>query len=118
MAPAVAPGNGGLFGTRLHDELVAWAMAQLTDDEWDELYDGLRPIMYGLVDAAFTRKGDRAQGARVIEQLISYVESWVLSMQLATDAQWQSQVEKTEGMRPEKGDESLDAAELRKLLKA
>lgn len=80
-----------------HLETVAWVLAELDDEhgEPEEFLAGLRPILHEAVDCIFRLAPDETATQSLLRQLTAYIDSWVVSLRLHRDPQWQDQVEQT-----------------------
>lgn len=80
----------------VHPEALAWLMAELDEAEMKEFAAGVKDLCHQLVDALFD--SSEAALAEWGYALAAYVESWRLSVVMANNPEWQSQMEFTEKM--------------------
>ncbi len=98
----------------LHPETVAWLLTQLDERAREEFRAGLRSSISDMAKAVDESVDGELAGS--LEALISYLDRWLTSVQVATAPGWKDQLAVTEGLitTGDGGVSSID--DLRRLL--
>ncbi len=79
-----------------HLEQHAWLFEHLLPSEQDEFLAGLREQFHSMIDRGMVRELDEATAVSVMIGLTDYLESWILSVRVASDSEWGRQIAEAE----------------------
>jgi hypothetical protein len=81
--------------TAFHPERLAWLLSQMDEGEQEQFRIGLREPLHALVDAFTTPTPVTDALGVVLTELLTYLDSWVLSVRLSRNPGWQDDMSRT-----------------------
>jgi hypothetical protein len=98
----------------LHPENIVWILSQLSDAQVEEFRAGLGEPLNAMKQAR--DEGGDVVGA--IRTLVAFLDGWLVSVQLAHNAEWRAQMLESRKLIDDGGGEVASVDDLRRMLAA